>query len=471
MKLLYVVHQFLPRHAAGTEIYTYHLAKEVQRRGHEVSLYFTECYTGRPQYDLRRGEFDGLPFYEVVHNYHFASFKKSYVDPQMEERFVQILDEVKPDLIHFQHLHLHSIGYLDIGKERGLPMVYTLHEFILMCLRGGQLLRPDFIICDRPVPEECANCAVMYPPPDQKERPPKGRAELMVKSWLPKGLRKLMAHLRGRAASRRGAPAVVALNSEDSEDSEDSANPYVDAVTERLSEISRRLLKVDLFISPSAFLRDRYIDVGMIMPDKIIVSDNGFNVAAFKEARRTESAELRVGFIGTIAEYKGIHLIVEAFEGIDDPMISCRIYGNLDTFPDYKEKLLGMTRSPQLEFMGRFDNSKIGEVLAGIDVLVVPSVWFENSPLTIHEAFLAKVPVLTADRGGMRELVKEGVNGLHFRLGDASDLRAKILRLRNEKGLLDQLRGAFPHVKTIQEDAELMEARYAQLLRGERPLE
>lgn len=465
MKILFVVHQFLPRHAAGTEIYAYHLAKELQARGHTVHFFFTEIHPDRPQYEMRRGEYDGLPFHEAVHNHFFASFRHHYLDPGQEKNFVEVLDAVEPDLVHFQHLHLHSIGYIDIAKDREIPIAYTLHEYILMCLRGGQLLPPQGPVCQGPDPLLCASCATIYPLPDQKEQRPPSRLEMGVKSWMPGPVRKWLVRLTGRA------PTSTATLPADAEGA--GENPYVPAVIERLEEIKSRLAKVDLFISPSAFLRERFIANGFIAPDKILFSDNGFFVEPFAQVQHQPVASgmldrLRVGFVGTIAPYKGVHLLVQAFQGIDNPGITCRIWGDLGTFPDYKEELLALERPENLVFEGRFDNTQIAEVLAELDVLVVPSIWFENSPLTIHEAFLAGIPVLTSDEGGMAELVEEGVSGMHFRMGDAADLRSKILRLFEEDGLLASLSG-FPHIKTIAEDTDVMEQRYERLLAGETP--
>jgi glycosyltransferase involved in cell wall biosynthesis len=465
VKILLVVHQFLPRHAAGTEIYAYHLAKELQARGHGVHLYFTEIHDDRPQYELRKGEYEGLPFHEAVHNHFFPSFTHHYLDPDQEKNFVTVLDEVKPDLVHFQHLHLHSLGYIDIAKHRGLPIAYTLHEYILMCLRGGQLLPPDGPVCQGPEPEKCAACATLYPLPEEPERRPPSRREMQVKSWMPRPVRKFLGRFRAKDG-KEAAPLVA-------DEPQVSGDPYVPAVQTRLEAIKQRLAKVDLFISPSAFLRDRFIDNGFLDPDKILFSDNGFFVEPFealqgREDPPVDAENLRVGFVGTIVPFKGVHVLVEAFQGIEEPGVICRIWGDLGTFPDYKAQLMAMEKPDNLVFEGRFDNSKIAEVLAQVDVLVVPSIWFENSPLTIHEAFLAGIPVLASDQGGMAELVEDGVNGLHFRMGDAADLRAKILRLAREEGLLASLR-AFPHIKTIAEDTDLMERRYEKLLAGETP--
>jgi Glycosyl transferases group 1 len=404
-----------------------------------------------------------------VHNHYFPSFTHHYLDPDQEKNFQTVLDEVQPELVHFQHLHLHSLGYIDIAKDRGLPIAYTLHEYILMCLRGGQLLPAEGPVCMGPDPDRCASCATVYPQPGQKEQPPASRLEMQVKARIPGPMRKWLGRVTGGFSRKEGRDSTATHTM----DKAAEGDPYVPAVAKRLADVKARITKVDLFISPSAFLRDRFIENGFIEPGKILFSDNGFFVEPFAEAvaragTRGEHRGLRVGFVGTIAPYKGVHLLVEAFQEISNPDVSCRIWGDLGTFPDYKAELLAMSKPDNLEFEGRFDNSKIADVLAEVDVLVVPSIWFENSPLTIHEAFLAGVPVLTSDEGGMAELVEEGVNGLHFRMGDAADLRKKILRLAEEDGLLASLCG-FPHIKTIAEDTDLMERRYEELAAGRTP--
>jgi hypothetical protein len=96
-------------------------------------------------------------------------------------------------------------------------------------------------------------------------------------------------------------------------------------------------------------------------------------------------------------------------------------------------------------------------------VLVVPSIWLENAPLTILEAFLAGVPVVCSDLGGMAEMVEDGVSGLRFRPGDAEDLREKLLRLVREPGLLERLRRGIPAVRRIEDDVRELRAHFGRL--------
>jgi glycosyltransferase involved in cell wall biosynthesis len=464
VNILLVVHQFLPRHAAGTEIYSYYLGRELARRGHKVSFYVTEFSSDQPQYALSKKSYEGHTVWEAIHNHHFSSFENHYKDEKQEANLLRVLEEEQPDLVHLEHLHFHSIGYIDLLKERGIPIAYTLHEYILMCPRHGQLLKPDSSVCEGPVPTECAKCVDFLPPPDAKPLPPVGAAGSAMKKKLPGGVVSALGKIRRwfhGASDGGGASVEVGV--------ETPTDPWVAGIEKRAREIKKRLAKVDLFISPSAFLRDKFIENAWITPDKIIHSDNGFEVSPFSKVKRSKSEKLRIGFVGTIAPYKGVHLIVEACRGLDPSRVECKIHGDLDTFPDYGAQLRAMEKPDFVVFEGRFDNSKIAEVLSSIDVLVVPSLWFENSPLTIHEAFLAGIPVITADRGGMAELVEEGRTGMHFRFGDAQDLGRCLKALVEDRDLLPSLCKSFPHIKSIEEDTDLMEKRYKALLDGRRP--
>ena len=433
MRILVVVHQFLPRDSAGTEVYAHRLAKALQARGHELSVYYTVRDPARPQYALRRGVYDGLPFFEVVHNHEFPDFRSVYKDARMEQHLRTVLDAVRPDVVHVQHLHLHSIGYPEIIKERGLPIVFTLAEYLLICLRSW-LVKPDFTLCEGPAVEECARCATRVSPPIKAVRVQSGpRPRYSLRRFLGK-------------VQRRFRP-----------------RSYVPEVERRWREIKRALDRVDLFIAPSRFLRDRFVESGMVAAERIVYSDYGMDRTPFARLPpRASDGTLRVGFVGSIAEQKGVHLLLEAFAGIDDARIECRIHGDPGAFPAYSGAL--RPKAGNVRFLGRFDNARVGEVLAELDVLAVPSRWFENSPLSIHEAFLAGVPVITGDRGGMAELVRHGESGLCFRIGDAADLRRQILRLRDEPGLLARLRAGIPPVKDIAQDAEELEARFQALV-------
>ncbi len=78
-------------------------------------------------------------------------------------------------------------------------------------------------------------------------------------------------------------------------------------------------------------------------------------------------------------------------------------------------------------------------MLVELDALVVPSVWYENAPLVISEAFAAGLPVVASRLGGMAEAVRDGIDGLLFAPSDPGDLARVLRALATEPGLLDRL--------------------------------
>ena len=111
-------------------------------------------------------------------------------------------------------------------------------------------------------------------------------------------------------------------------------------------------------------------------------------------------------------------------------------------------------RDPRIVFHGRFAHERLPEILNTLDYVVVPSVWYENSPMAILEAYAAHIPVISADQGGMAELVNHGQDGLLFRMGDAGDLARALQRIVDEPELNARLQqGArMRSVRTVEEE-------------------
>ncbi len=448
LRILYVIHDFLPRHAAGSEIYTYRLAQAL-RRNHEVSVLCTEAHPGVHSYELKETTFDGLPIFEISHQHTTPWFELSWRDPHMNRLFEEILDRVQPDVVHIQHLQHLSIDFLGITKRRNIPIVFTLHEYWLLCPRGGQMLRADLERCTEPVPTKCADCIQhlrLGAPPAEV-----GRAAFAsrVGRHLSPAIKRVLKRALPKAP--KAAPAT-ALPSE----------AYAQAIVQRLAAIREQLGSVDLFLSPSRFLADTFLRSGLIAEDRLEVSDNGQDERPFQGLERTSSPELRVGYVGTVSEYKGVHVLVEALNRLSDlPDVSGHIHGSLKTFPGYGESLVHISKNSRTQFHGRFAPDEVGAVLSELDVLVVPSLWWENSPLTIHEAYMAGVPLVVSDIGGMAEYVQEGHSGLLFRVGDPTHLSERLRELHDDRGLLARLAAGRRAVKSIEQDAADMERRYS----------
>jgi glycosyltransferase involved in cell wall biosynthesis len=176
--------------------------------------------------------------------------------------------------------------------------------------------------------------------------------------------------------------------------------------------------------------------------------------------------QLRIGFIGTLSYHKGAHVLAEAVRKLSaDKRFKVKIYGALEQFPEYAEILRAIAgEDERIEFCGTFPHDKIGEVLNGIDVLIVSSLWYENTPLVIHSAQAAKVPVVATNLGGMNEVVINGVNGFLFEKGDAGGLAEIILTLCNNASLVERLSNHARTPKSILTYADELEELYSEVM-------
>ena len=200
------------------------------------------------------------------------------------------------------------------------------------------------------------------------------------------------------------------------------------------------------------------------------MADYGFD-ALPPAPRAPRDGPLRIGFVGTLTWHKGAHVLLEAVRALPPDAFSLQIAGDLDVFPDYVADLRRRADRLPVVFTGRFDRADAAAMYAGLDVLVVPSLWPENSPLVIHEAFMTGVAVVAARAGGIPGLVVHDVSGLLFDPVNPASLTDALTRLIDDPGLHARLSAAAPPVRSLEQDAAEWEARYRAVagLRGRRP--
>jgi glycosyltransferase involved in cell wall biosynthesis len=175
------------------------------------------------------------------------------------------------------------------------------------------------------------------------------------------------------------------------------------------------------------------------------------------------SGPLRVGYVGTIVWHKGVHVLVDAIRRLAPGRVELRIFGDTGTFPDYVSELQRTAAGQPVRFEGRFDHTSRADVYAQLDVIVVPSIWLENSPLVIHEAFMAGVPVVGSRIGGIPDLVEDGVSGLLVDPGSPDALAQALEMLAADRPRLEAMAARLPAVKSIEEDASGWEEIYLSL--------
>ena len=446
MRIVQVVNGLPPEYLGGTETYAATLAQELARQGHAVSVFARREDSTRPEYAVETTTVEQVEISRINNTQRQSTaFADSYRNDPIATCFGEVLDRFQPDIVHFQHLVYLSTTCVQEAVRRRIPVVMTLHDYWLICQRG-RFLKPDLSVCPGQTDAGCARCfhhlldtktAALY----RWLKPLLGQ-----QSWLREQVR--------RWYGKRAGSQSVSL----------AARQQIQA---RMAHIRALCQSVSLFLAPSRFLREQFVAFG-IPPEKILFHECGLQTDTIQPApkarvphKNRSSRPLVFGYIGVVDPVKGVHLLVEAFQTL--PQAELHIYGGeaaYAPYPDEKRFRSRLANSARIRCMGRYEQHELGRILAEVDVVIVPSIWYENAPLVIREAFLAHTPVITADFGGMREWVTDGVNGLLFQPRNIDDLRHKMNRFITEPDLVARLSRAFPAVRSISADAALLEQHY-----------
>ena len=416
MRVLYACHQFFPEYYTGTERYTLDLAKQMQRMGHNVSVLTyaikvagAQQSTGAPV-SRRRYEHDGIPVTALRHvdfdrRGGLPSISFEIEDPLIFQELKRFLAEQSFDLLHCIHPMRLGRG-IRAAKESGLKVVLHLMDYWMICPRVT-LQRLDGSLCDGP--DHGRNCAnFCYQDNEIRER-----------------------------------------------------------IFKRYADSLETLGMVDTVLSHSRFLIEVFKQSG-VDTRGFVHCPNGFDYANVKfnnRGRDRRDTAVTFGFIGTILPHKGVEILIDAFKRVAADNVRLKIYGGYFEEHEYYSRLLAKAEGDKrIEFCGDYAFNSVAGVLAGIDVVVVPSLWYENAPLVIGTAQAFGIPVIATGLGGMKEMVVDGVNGFTFRLGDAEDLADKIRLLAEKPDLLANLSKNKISPPRIESEAFLLERLYSGLI-------
>jgi len=317
---------------------------------------------------------------------------------------------------------------LEAAMEVQIPTVVTLTDFWFLCPRMT-LLRSNGQVCSPPFDAvRCARCL------GEKKR------RYRIPGRIVPGLMKVFWQRQQERVAR---------------------------IEARMAFLRERLDGAETIISPSRFLRDVFVEAG-VAPERIVFCRQGRDFDLRPNLLEKTPAEyMRIGYMGQITPHKGVDILFKAVRQLSDANLEVKAYGDLTPFPDYTHRLRQMKRGDsRLRLAGVYERREVSRVLQEVDVVVVPSVWYENSPNTILEAFAHRTPVIVSNLGGMAELVEDGVNGLRFAPGDASDLAAKLELLINNPDLLSQLQEGIRPVKSVAEEMTELQGIYRSVVGG-----
>ncbi len=440
MRVLVIAHGYPPAAQAGAEIYAAAHAHALRAQGHEVTVLAREDAPGRPEHEVRESVEAGIPVVWINNTFRSVrTFAESYRNPSINRLVERILDRVRPEAAHLHHLTGLSTSIVHALAARGVPRVMTLHDYWLLCHRG-QLLDRDGRVCDGPDAEGrscrgCMDAAAGLPPAAFAA----AAALRSARMWRPlTGV----AHRMGAAVA--GEDAVVR------------------AAEARAAEMRAVCRAMTHFLAPSRALRDRFIRWG-VEPSRISYAPYGFARAPAAPARGPSSDRLRIGFVGTLMLSKAPQVLLDAFRQLPANRAVVDLIGPRAAYhgdASYQDRLEPLLALPGVRAHGAVPHAEIARRLADIDVLVVPSIWPENSPLVIHEAFMAGVPVIASKVGGIPETVRHEENGLLVEPGDVGALAGALRRCLDEPALLPRLRDGIAPVRDIADDVAAAAAWY-----------
>jgi glycosyltransferase involved in cell wall biosynthesis len=371
MKILLISHFFPPKHNAGTENYTFCISKALLARSHDVQVLCTEGWDIGGSYwnGVVREFHQSIPVTRIHLNWNKADDPNRvlYDSGEVNKWLETFLEKEKFDIVHITSANTFGAGILLKIQQAGIPSILTLMDFWFLC-PSVQLLRSDGSLCDgRTTPLECQAC-------------------LMASSGLAD---KLGQHGNLHAFNNKFLESLAGLQF--------LANlRWFRGKLLNMSERKKYLINAleipDIILSHSKFVKkmfSKHVDL------PIRVLRNGHELSWMEKYHgKTRSDKLRFGYVGQIIPIKGVHILIEAFNNKAITGNSkLNIWGDLTRDTSYVETLrLLIGNNPSISLCGRFEHDDLAIVLSDIDVLVVPSTWYENAPLVIQEALCYKNP-------------------------------------------------------------------------------
>jgi glycosyltransferase involved in cell wall biosynthesis len=417
LRVLIISHGHPAFSTGGTEIASYNLFQGLNGlRGYE-SYYLARVTPPVARHrqssfmSLHRGAREIL-FNTGAYDYFRLSNRNA---KELTRDFVRFVTDLAPDLVHFHHfigLGMESLYALRAALP-SIKIVVTFHEFLSICHNHGQMVKAGSSqLCHRASPAECAGCFPDLTPAQFYKR------ERFIKTFL---------------------------------------------------ELA------DLYISPSRFLLDRFVAWGL-PGEKFRCIENGIDTTVVAPPRPLPESgsgrRNRFGYFGQISAFKGLHVALDAVARVPEEVwggdARFMVYGsNLEHQPPaFQTRFAELVErsGARARFYGSYRPSDLPRIMRNIDWVIVPSNWWENSPVVIQEAYLHGRPVICSDIGGMAEKVRDGETGLHFRVGCVEDLVDRLTEALTVPDLWQRLRANIPRPVSVAEVAEHHAALYAELL-------
>jgi glycosyltransferase involved in cell wall biosynthesis len=414
-RVLLACHQFFPRFYTGTEILTLEIAEELRRRGNEVAILTVEpILPGDPspeEVTVNKTSYDEFTVYKfVIPNSinQVERLARESNDIMLQENFRRILEEWKPDIVQAFHLMRLTVSFANVVKEKSIPFYMIITDFWLLC-PTYQLIKHNNVLCNGPSGNECFACLTHA----YSKGMPKVPLKLKLATKLP-WLATKANKIAGQCKS----------------------------VLEQRQTVHKEFFEqMDGIVWSNRFIQKIFHNNGMKNKKEFIIPfpipERAKGLIGLPPAT---SDNLKVAFIGTLRHSKGPQIVIEASGHLhENTKIEFNIWGSAENEEYYNHLMRKAQGDNKIKFCGSFPQEQFPEVLKDVHVVVLPSLWYENTPLTALSAQAAKRVLVVSDLGGLSSLVDYGVNGYTFKAGDSRELASILEKMANNPELLNKL--------------------------------
>ena len=424
MRVLLVCHAFASEERTGVELHTEALARALVRRGVQVHLVAPSRREGDFPLAQRRSGCDGFEWTEIVVD-PICVFPPEEGPPGMARAFGNLIERERPQLVHFQHLQGLGLGLLKVAREAGLPTIYNAQDAFPLG-PNPTLLQPDLS--------------------PQSDLGPQGYGSVAAARAFLDRIPRLGDH--------HGFVLVDQLEPCEREQlAQCQSSGDANWTEQRLSAWRGSFGRVDRMFATSNSLA-RGLSTGLELP--VHVRPAGIELDALSRVARDspvdpERERLRLGYFGALLKPKGVHWLLDAWEGMQE-RFDLQVHGGSKDYA-YRGFLERRALEVGARMCGGYGPQELPERLAGVDLVIVPSLWQENAPFVLREAFAAGRPVIAARTPALEESVRDGVDGRLFEQGVAADLRACLTDLDRNRAAVGSLRDGIALVQDIDHEA------------------
>ena len=377
----------------GDCIYMLNLEQLLKAHGHEVAV-FAMDYPENLETPWQR--------YFPSNMSKLKAFTRPFGDGETKRKFTQLLEDFKPDVVHLNNIHTQlSPVIAEIAHKKGIRVVWTLHDYKLLCprydcMRGGDNCELCFSTAD-----DSLSHANLADAADKKSR----IRELENKSASSaKSARKIKWNCVKYSCMKGGKIG--------------SFIGYKEAVKWNRERLEN---DTDVFVCPSQFMADKMAQGGFDSK-KLVTLCNFIDIEKCKRADDYQKGDYYC-YVGRLSHEKGVKTLIEAANQLPYRLV---VIGGGPLMDELKA-----VAHDNIEFVGFKQWDDIKQLVGGARFSVIPSEWYENNPLSVIEAECLGTPVLGARIGGIPELIEEGKSGVTFASKDVNDLKDKTLQMWN----------------------------------------